>query len=75
MSRNNLIGVIKYQHMYYVLTNLSADAEWNYHAAVRCIGHHGTIAKRRRGQALCAAHTAQRAINTEYGVHEIMDVD
>jgi len=71
MSRNNLIGVIKHKRMYYVLANLNADTDWNYSAAVSRIGHQDTIAKRRWGQALRAAHTIQRAMNTEFGVWEI----
>lgn len=71
MSRNNLIGVIKHRRMYYVLRDLNADNEWNYENCVNRIGREDTVSRSRRGQALCAAHNLQRAIQTEYGVREI----
>lgn len=71
MSRNNLIGVIKYKRVFYVLSDLNADMEWNYEACLSLLKRSDVIAKPRRGQALCAAHNMQQKLQTEYGVREM----
>lgn len=71
MSRNNLIGVVRYKRMYYVMSDLNADTEWNYAACVQYIHTQRAVCKKRRASALLIAHNIQKQIDTEYGVREI----
>lgn len=71
MSRNNLIGVVRYKRLHYVLINLNADTEWNYEACVARIKRTPCPFRKKRFQALLLAHNWQRFDESEYGVREI----
>ena len=71
MSRNDLIGVVRYKRRYYVLAGLNADTEWNYDACASRIENEMPPHQMKRWQALVRAHNMQRQDESEYGVREI----
>ena len=72
MSRNDLIAVVRHEHLYYVLANLNADEQWSrtycIEQIVAGLSHKGYVS---RARALIVAHNLQKRFDTEYGVREL----
>lgn len=74
MSPNNLILVAHTPDRSYVFPDVNADEQWSAAWAAARIALSDAprpLVRRRRAQALVAAHDLQRRLRTEYGVREV----